>query len=79
MFDFTGKVVIPLMYDFAGTFHEGLARAEVNGKWGYIDDSGKRVIPFVYDKAKDFSNGTTLVEINGENIRIDKYGRTQGL
>src|SRR5438445_13333722 len=35
--DKTGKVVIPLTYDEAYDFREGLARVEINGKTGFVD------------------------------------------
>ena len=39
--DKTGKVVIPLMYEFALPFSEGLARVELNGKKVYINKAGE--------------------------------------
>ena len=32
----TGKVVMPLKYDEAWPFSEGLAAVKLNGKWGFI-------------------------------------------
>ncbi|MBK7505883.1 MAG: WG repeat-containing protein [Bacteroidetes bacterium] len=43
--DNSGKEVIPLIYDDAFRFSEGLAIVEKNGKSGYIDKTGKEVIP----------------------------------
>jgi hypothetical protein len=40
--DKTGKVVILLMYDFAGIFAEGLACVELDGEYGFIDKAGKK-------------------------------------
>jgi hypothetical protein len=34
------KIVIPIQYDGAMPFNEGLARVKVKGKWGYIDTKG---------------------------------------
>jgi len=34
------NIVIPLLYDNAISFSEGLAAVELNGKWGYIDTKG---------------------------------------
>ncbi|MGC8979732.1 WG repeat-containing protein [Caldisericum sp.] len=33
-------MVIPAVYDDADSFSQGLARVEVNGKYGYIDTKG---------------------------------------
>ena len=41
-------------YDYAWDFSEGLARVEINGKWGYINKQGESVIPARYDDTGDF-------------------------
>lgn len=33
----TGKVVIPLHFDWAGGFSEGLVQVEKDGEWFYIN------------------------------------------
>lgn len=38
-------------------YHEGLARVEVNGKWGFIDETGAMVIEPIYDCVGNFHNG----------------------
>jgi len=35
--DWNKKIVIPIQYDDVDFFREGLARVEINGKYGYID------------------------------------------
>jgi hypothetical protein len=70
----TGKVVIPIEYDDAESFSEGLARVKKNGKWGFIDKTGKVVIPFEYDWVYSFSEGLAEVEKNGEYFGINKQG-----
>jgi len=53
--DKTGKLVIPLVYDWVWDFSEGLAVVVQNGKCGFIDKTGEVVIPFgVYDDVFDF-------------------------
>jgi hypothetical protein len=34
------NIIIPIKYDWAYPFKEGLALVEINGKWGYIDKNG---------------------------------------
>lgn len=34
--DINGKVVIPMIYDKAHSFHNGYAAVRVNGKWGFL-------------------------------------------
>jgi len=56
--DFTGKVVIPMIYRNATYFQEGLAEVSLNGKeYGYIDKTGKVVIPFKFYRTYGFSEG----------------------
>ena len=52
--DSKGEEVIPLVYDSASFFREGLAvvakeDSEGNAKRGYIDSKGEEVIPLIYD------------------------------
>ncbi len=42
--DTTGSTVIPLEYDNARSFNEGLAAVKKNGKWGFIDKSGNMLV-----------------------------------
>ena len=72
--DWNKKIVIPIQYDDAYVFSEGLAAVEINGKWGYIDKKGNMVIPAVYDDVWDFREGLASVEINGKHGFIDTKG-----
>ena len=58
------KIVIPCIYDFNGTFREGLAKVKRNGKLGLINKSGQLVIPCIYDEVVDFSDELANVKIN---------------
>ena len=73
--DKTGKVVIPLIYDYAWHFSEGLAGVEKNGKRGFVDKTGKVVIPLIYDDAGWFSEGLAEVGKNGKYGFVDKTGK----
>lgn len=75
--DKTGKVVIPLIYDYALNFKEGLAGVEKDGKMGFIDKTGKTVIPFLYDKIHHIYGGDCFayVELDYCDFYIDKKGR----
>lgn len=74
--DKNGNVVIPLKYDRAGSFHEGLAPVCIGDKWGFIDKSGKVVIPMKYDAVEYFHNGGAIAMIKGKFGMIDKNGKT---
>lgn len=69
------KIVIPIKYDYAKPFSEGLAPVKLNGKWGFIDKEGKEVIPLKYDCAWCFRKGLAYVELNGKYGYIDKEGK----
>lgn len=71
--DKTGKVAIPLKYDVAKDFSEGLAAVCLDA-WGYIDPTGRVVIPLNYDCAEPFENGNATVSLNGAEFVIDKNG-----
>ena len=61
-------------YDKLGTFHEGLALAQRNSLWGYIDTEGNEVVPCIYcgteygNRGFDFSEGMAVV-INKDDSR----------
>ena len=72
--DKTGKEVFPYK-DNAHDFSEGLARVEINKKYGFIDKTSKIVIPCEYEYADDFSEGLAVVRKDGECGFIDKTGK----
>jgi hypothetical protein len=73
--DKAGKQVIPLRYDDAQPFSEGLAAVSLKDKYGYIDRSGKMVIPPRFSSAGPFSEGLAAVENGAQEGYIDKTGK----
>jgi len=82
----SGATVIPLAYDVANSFSDGLATVNkgatgINpwdregGKWGAIDKTGKEIIPLIYDKLYKFYNGKAEATLNGKSFYIDKTGK----
>lgn len=70
-----GKEVIPLEYDDAWFFSEGLAPVMKNGKWGYINLKNELVIDFQFVGAMEhFKNG--VAEYRKGNV--SKSGYTWG-
>lgn len=61
-------------YDEWYLFHNGLAKVEKDGKYGYIDYQGNEVIPCIYDKAHDFENSCAVVNKQGKYGCIDVNG-----
>ncbi|MGG6298348.1 S-layer homology domain-containing protein [Leptolyngbya sp. AN02str] len=68
------QFVIPPEAGGRRPFAEGLAVAEVNGKYGYIDLQGNLVIPAQYDQATDFQGGIAQVSRNAQVEFIDRTG-----
>ena len=67
----------------------GLTRVELNGKFGYIDDTSQEIIRVVYDELGDFGDGHRLVyakyngkygfyNANGKLVTDFKYDGTSG-
>jgi WG containing repeat len=78
--DTTGKVVIPMKYDWACGFKNGLAWVGKGGKYGFIDHEGKEVIPLKYGTAYDYvfmdDHGAPVRDLaTGEMFYIDKNGK----
>lgn len=77
--DKTGKVVIPLQFNHAHGFHEGLAVVSKifgkNEKYGYINKAGKVVIPLQFDYANPFDKGLAQVLKGGKVGYINKTGK----
>ena len=74
--DKTGKEVIPIKYDDADGFYDGLCGVKMGGKWGYIDQTGKMVIPVSFERIQIFKNGIAVVVSGGKWGAIDKTGST---
>src|SRR5215831_15485948 len=86
--DNTGKIVIPLQFDSANGFSEGLALVTLKGKKFFIDATGRTVFEAKFDIIRDFSEGLAAVNIGEKRIAsiglisdpgkwgyIDKTGR----
>ena len=73
----TGEIVIPLKYDDAYDFREGLVVVKLNGKWGFIDKTGKEITPLKYDDVRVYgmNEGMVAVEFNDRYGYIDHTGK----
>jgi hypothetical protein len=75
--DNTGKLVIPLKFEYASDFSEGLALIKIDNKSGFINQSGKTVffLPPIVDEAGEFADGLAAVEIGKKWGYIDTSGK----
>lgn len=60
-----------------GSFYDGLARAKVGHRWGFIDQSFQLRIAARFEDARHFENGLAAVEVHGKWGYIDKTGQFQ--
>lgn len=79
------EVIIPMMYDGAFPFTEGMAAVNKgkgfddnnsfeSGSWGFIDLNGNEVILFKFTAVKPFSQGLAAVAVDEIWGFIDKAG-----
>ncbi len=78
--DKTGKMVVPLQYDYAKDFSEGLAAVGMgewsDSKWGFINEKGETAIRLQFKRANSFSSGLAAVSDQEEKWGfIDKTGK----
>ena len=63
------SLVMTQKYDWIYPFHDGIARIEKNGKWGFINQVGEEIVLFERDiKVSDFSYGLALIKRNNNSF-----------
>jgi len=70
-----GELVIPMIYERVGQFHDGLAPFRKAGKWGYLNRKGEVVVPSRFEEAEEFKNGLALVVVDGKIAFINTSGK----
>jgi hypothetical protein len=71
-----GKVVVtgvPVMDNWADSFHDGLVRFVINGKYGFANREGQIVIPPIYDGAMNFEKKRAEVCSGCESALAGEY------
>jgi hypothetical protein len=70
--DGSGQEIVPLQYEWAGNFSEGLAVVAIEKRgnilFGYINRQGDTVVTHQYTFASNFSNGRALVLNEEDNF-----------
>lgn len=66
--------------EYAGNFHNGLAKVKINDQWGFIDNTGKIVINPQFYQVIDFTDGLSAFSKKDEKGEIlwgyiDKTGK----
>ncbi len=74
-----GAVVIPLQYDDADPFEQGVARIAIgeglDRRYGLIDSKGRMILKSLHSALGQFSDGLARIEINGKEGYIDRTGK----
>ncbi len=76
--DREGNTVIAPVYDYLGSFSDGLLMVQREGRWGYVDRAGTVTIPLIYDRAWDFVNGLAVVRTGSKEEGRRFYINTKG-
>jgi hypothetical protein len=71
--DLRGDVVIPLRYQWAGSFHCGIARVRKEDQYFFINHSGEQVTP-EFKGAFDFHDKLAAVSVENERGYISEDG-----
>lgn len=73
----TGEIIVPPIYDYAGSFYFDRAQVEKDGKFGLIDPYGSLILNIEWDSIKNllrYKDQMYVVEKNGKFGLSDKYG-----
>jgi len=65
------NIKIPLLFDEARPFCEGIAAIRVDDLWGFIDAEGKKICDCKYNRVTDFKNGYASVQYCRYNTNLD--------
>ncbi len=55
-------------------FSEGFAAVQLNGKFGFINESARMAIEPKFDEVEPFSNGLAAVRLDGKTGWVDRKG-----
>lgn len=74
--DLAGNIIIPIIYDDASSFSEGLAEVELDNQTAFIDHQGQTVFTLSNDiqVLSDFKEGLLVIKQNGKIGFMDKTG-----
>jgi hypothetical protein len=73
--DTEGCFEISCMYEYLGTFNDGLAAVKYNGKYGFINFYQEFVIEPIFDDVTSFDNGLCKASIYGIGLVLNTEGK----
>ena len=74
LFDRKGKQLTRFEYKVIGDFKEGVAKARIGNKYGFIYPNGKLAIPVKFQYCEDFIGGYAIIQEGDNWGAIDKRG-----
>jgi len=75
LFDVNGKRLTNFRFMVFGDFTEGLAKARIKNKYGFVNKKGKIAIPITFDYCEEFKNGYSIITQGEKHGAIDKNGK----
>lgn len=69
-----GTLIVPLAYEGADQFSEGMGRVTQNGLCGYVNPVGQLIIACLYQRAASFVEGAAAVKLKDKWGLINKDG-----
>lgn len=72
--DVSGKVIVPLEYDYVGKMSEDIIVVSKDGKFGCFDKTGSQVVPMEYDEIREYVGGMARYSYMGKFGFIDSKG-----
>ena len=78
MLDWNGKTILPFIYESIDDFSQGLAKVEINGLYGYVDEKNIIIGTIKYAEAKDYKDGRAAVKILEGSLPLWGFVDLQG-
>ena len=75
LFNKNGEQLTGFEYMVFGNFIEGIAKARIENKFGFIYPNGKIAIPIMFDYCEEFINGYSIIKQVEKWGAIDKNGK----
>lgn len=75
LFNKEGEQLTGFEYMVFGKFLEGVAKARIGNKFGFIYPTGKVAIPIMFDYCEDFTKGFALIKQGDKWGAINKRGK----
>lgn len=76
LFNSKGEQLTGFDYMVIGKFIDGISKARIGNKFGFIYPTGKIAIPIDFDYCEEFSNGYALIKQGDKWGAINKDGKT---